>query len=67
MSAILKPQQAADYLGVSRETLAAWRYRDRGDQKGRSPRWVEANGKCLGYTLSALDTWVAASETNGAA
>lgn len=64
---VLKPREAAAYIGQPVSTLAYWRYLDRGDNGGRSPKWIKsANGrtqKCIGYRRAALDEWLAARET----
>lgn len=64
---ILKPQQAADRLGIPKGTLSSWRYQDRGDGGYRGPRWVEVNGRCIGYRPEALDEWAESHETGGEA
>lgn len=63
----LKDADVAEWLGISVETLKQWRYRDRGDQAGRSPKWVEVNGRCIGYRQSAVEEWLTLHETGGAA
>lgn len=67
MKRVLKPAEAAEYIGVPANTLASWRYLDRGDGGGRSPKWIKSrNGaaqKCIGYRLEALDAWLEESES----
>lgn len=55
---ILKPKQAAEYLGIPANTLAFWRYLDKGDGGQRGPRYIAANGICTGYPVDALDEWM---------
>lgn len=59
---VLKPAAAAEYIGVPANTLSSWRYLDRGDGAGRSPKWIKSkNGlaqKCIGYRIEALDAWL---------
>lgn len=60
------PSQAAERIGRAPSTLAVYRWKDRGDNGGRSPEWVEVNGRCIGYTKEAIDKWIA-DNTAGAA
>lgn len=51
MSVILiKPDTACQMLGVSSETLKAWRHR------GIGPRYVRV-GRCVRYAPEDLDAW----------
>lgn len=64
MGAILKPQEAADYLGIPAATLSDWRYQDRGrlhmGQKAVGPAWIDnpTRRRCRGYRKEALDKWL---------
>lgn len=56
-------QEVADIIGVSKETLAHWRYLDRGLlQLGKprtfSPAWVDVNGRCRGYLEEDVTAWM---------
>ena len=48
---LLKPEQAAERLGLSVKTLQDWRYKRIG------PPWSKI-GKFARYVESALETWV---------
>lgn len=65
---VLKPGEAAEYIGVPANTLASWRYLDRGDGAGRSPKWIKSkNGlvqRCIGYRVEALDAWLDERESS---
>lgn len=48
----LKPEEAADYLGIAPQTLANWRY------QGGGPRFIKA-GRNVRYDASTLQQWMA--------
>ena len=54
---ILKPKEAAEYLGIPADTLAGWWYLEGGDHVPRGPRPIVVNGRRYGYTIEALDAW----------
>ena len=64
MGQILKPREAADYLGIPAATLSSWRYQDRGrihmGEKPAGPAWVDnpTRRRCRGYRIEALDAWL---------
>ena len=51
----LKPQEAADYLGVKKRTLSAWR------SQGIGPRYCRMNGRLVRYTIEDLADYVRAN------
>ena len=71
MSAIIKPREAAAYIGVKPATLASWRHLDRGalayGKPTRGPRWIDVEGRCLGYRQADLDSWLDAHATKAVA
>lgn len=48
---LLRPENAADFLCVSRRTLEAWRHR------GGGPRYVRISSRCIRYERSDLIDW----------
>lgn len=57
---LISETEAAQYLGVTRQTLRHWRTHGRGSAHEDGPRYW----KCLdriGYTISDLEEWIAAS------
>lgn len=48
---LMTPQQAADYLGVAKHTLARWRV------EGGGPPFLKLGGP-VRYDVSDLDTWI---------
>ena len=48
----LTPEEAAEYLGVKTQTLAAWRSSGRYEL-----RFIRA-GRCIRYRKSDLDAWM---------
>lgn len=55
--AILRPQQAADYLGMSRRKLY-----DLADVDPDFPRKIVFSARCVGWRREALDAWLEAKE-----
>lgn len=51
--AVLRPAQAAQYVGLSVPTLARMRV------DGTGPEFVQLAGRGIGYTRAALDAYVA--------
>lgn len=51
--AILRPSEAAQYLGLSESTLAKRRLR------GDSPRYVKLGSRAVGYPLDELKAYIA--------
>lgn len=51
--AILRPPQAAGYVGLTVSTLAKRRLR------GERPHFVRLGRKAIGYHVSELDAWLA--------
>jgi len=47
------------YLGVSVETLRAWR------RLGRGPRYRKIGGRCVRYSVTDLESFVEAQPTGG--
>ena len=52
--AILRPPEAAQYLGLSESTLAKQRLR------GDGPRFVKLGSRAVGYSLQELDAYLVA-------
>ncbi|MCP4933201.1 MAG: helix-turn-helix domain-containing protein [bacterium] len=50
--AILRPPEAAEYLGVSTSTLAKRRLR------GELPAFIKLGKKAVGYRREDLDAWI---------
>ena len=50
--AILRPAEAAEYLGVSTSTLAKRRLR------GEHPSFIKLGKKAVGYLRQDLDAWI---------
>ncbi len=48
-------KQAAEYLGISRSTLAKWRMNSSG------PKWHRCGPRLVFYYQDELDTWLAGS------
>ena len=51
-TSFLTELEAADYLGISKETLQRWRF----DHKG--PAYAKLNGKLIRYHQADLDEWM---------
>lgn len=51
---LLTPEQAADFLGVSKETLAQWRSERRG------PRYIKLEKRLVKYLPSDLQNYLSA-------
>ena len=51
--AILRPSEAAEYLGLTVSTLAKRRLR------GESPAFIKLGKKAVGYLREDLDAWIA--------
>lgn len=51
-SGVLKPEQAAAFLGVSIETLAQWRSQQRG------PRYIKLENRLVRYRLAELEKYL---------
>jgi predicted site-specific integrase-resolvase len=49
-SGLVRPQEAARFLGFSAKTLANWRY------EGKGPKWVRRGGRIF-YEYAALKAW----------
>jgi len=49
---LMNPEQAAEYLGVSSETLAQWRSQRRG------PEYIKLEGRLVRYRMSALESYL---------
>lgn len=49
---VLTPSDAAKYLGLKYGTLANWR------ALGKGPNFLERDGRCWGYRLADLDSWL---------
>ena len=63
---LLKSAEVADLLGVSGETLAHWRYLDKGlANQGRAvrhgPPFIAPNGRFIGYLESDVEAWLSQS------
>lgn len=43
---------AAEYLGITQQTLSVWRMESRG------PAWYKINGRAIRYKLSELDIYI---------
>ena len=54
IKAILRPPEAALYLGLSESTLAKQRLR------GDGPRYVKLGSRAVGYSIQELDTYLVA-------
>jgi len=52
--AILRPPEAARYLGLSESTLAKQRLR------GDGPRYVKLGSRAVGYSINELDAYLEA-------
>lgn len=52
--AILRPPEAAHYLGLSESTLAKQRLR------GDGPRFVKLGSRAVGYSINELDAYLEA-------
>lgn len=59
MSSLLTTIQAAEYLGLSPQTLADWRH------KGAGPKFVRVGTRTVRYRLSDLDAFVSSSLVGG--
>lgn len=57
---LLTPKEAADYLHVSTDCLARWRWVSEG------PPYVRFSQNCVRYTIADLDEWVASRTTRPA-
>lgn len=51
---LLTPDDAASYLGVSRELLAKWRH------YGRGPAHIKLSSKVVRYRQADLELWLEA-------
>lgn len=49
---LLTPEEAADFLSISAETLAQWRSQRRG------PPYIKLEGRLVRYSQSALDSYL---------
>ena len=54
----LTTEQAAKYLNVAPVTLGAWR------TQGQGPAYLKL-GRCVRYSLAAIDAWVAGRSVGG--
>jgi predicted DNA-binding transcriptional regulator AlpA len=50
---VLRPAEAADYIGLAESTLAKRRV------YGKPPRYVSLGGRAVGYLVEDLDEWLA--------
>jgi predicted DNA-binding transcriptional regulator AlpA len=50
---VLRPPEAADYIGLSESTLAKRRL------QGLAPTFLNLGGRAIGYAVDDLDEWVA--------
>lgn len=50
--ALMNPEQAANFLGISHRTLENWRL------KGGGPAFVRMSHRCVRYRLEALLSWL---------
>lgn len=50
---LLRPDDAARFLGVEPRTLETWRYR------GGGPVFVRISASCVRYDIADLDNWIA--------
>jgi predicted DNA-binding transcriptional regulator AlpA len=57
-STLLRPHEAAKLLGVSSSTLAKWRC------QGNGPGFVKVGPRCVAYSISALDQFIALNRRN---
>ena len=51
-SPLLTIDQVAEYLGVSRQRLYAWRH------EGKGPPAIQLEGRLLRFSQTDLDTWL---------
>lgn len=58
MKHLISTRDAADYVGLSEQTLANWRYLNRG------PRWFKVGGR-VKYDVADLDAWIEAGAVDG--
>lgn len=49
---ILRPREAAQFLGIAEQTMERWR------AAGRGPRWVKLTGRTVGYRLADLEAYL---------
>ncbi len=49
---LLRPAQAAEYLGLSIRALEDWR------RTGRGPPWLRLGHRTIRYRQTALDDWL---------
>jgi len=52
---LFTPRQLAEYIGISRSRLAAWRV------QGRGPKFVKVGGR-IRYRFAAVDEWLKQNE-----
>ena len=50
-SALLKEEQAAAFLGVTRRALQGWRI------SGKGPKYIRISARCIRYTRGYLKEW----------
>ncbi len=50
--ALLRPREAAEFLGIPEGTLAQWRSQHRG------PRYIKLEGRLVRYRASDLESWL---------
>jgi len=50
-SALLKEEQAAAFLGVTRRALQSWRL------SGQGPQYIRISSRCIRYRKRELVTW----------
>lgn len=56
MEDLLTINEAAAYLGVTRNALAQWRF------LGKGPKYLAPTARTIRYRKSWIDEWLAASE-----
>ena len=61
MSQLLTPQQTANLLSVSKQTLAAWRCRE-----PERLAWVEVSPRCIRYRAEDVQAFVSKRTRGGA-
>ncbi len=54
--ALMQPQAAADFLGVTVFALKKWRY------EGHGPTFIRINSRRVRYRLSDLEAWLSKQE-----
>jgi len=55
----VRPEQAAQLLGLKPNTLAKWR------KRGSGPPWRRAGGRAICYDLASLQNWITSQPGGG--